>query len=289
MRRMESHKLRSGVPFSDVMVFPQGRFSAEGIRALDAAGYLAAVNTHLHPAFEEQPLTLRDIMDVAVTSYANLPLFGRHYPKDPAEFAMDLFLGKPAFVVEHHGCFRDGYEPLGSFVRQLNMLDENLEWKSLASICAQACHTRTVQEGEVEVRIFTNRFHLTNDSNSPRIFHLIRGWKWNGFDPTVEVQGAPFIHELSGGRLRITITLDPLKSADIRIRVPVTEMECFQPTAKHNFRVLVRRVLSEFRDNYVDTSRILSGLLSVARKIRPRKSGAPNSATPSAALERAAL
>lgn len=289
MERMEAHKRRSGVPFSDVMVFPQGRFSAEGIRALDAAGYLAAVNTHLHPAFEEHPLRLRDLMDVAVTAYANLPLFGRHYPKDPAEFAMDLFLGKPAFVVEHHGCFRDGYETLGSFAQQLNALDENLEWKSLASICSQACRKRITQDGDVEVRVFTNRFDLTNDSNTPRIFHVIRGWKWNGFEPAIDVEGAPFISEVAGGRVRITITLDPLKSAKIRIRVPVTELESFQPTAKHNFRVFVRRVLSEFRDNHVDTSWVLSGLFTLARKLRSGPAASQAAARPPAALGRAAL
>ncbi len=289
MDRMEAHKQRSGVPFSDVMVFPQGRFSAEAIRALDAAGYLAAVNTHLHPAFENQALTLREMMDVAVTTYANLPLFGRRYPKDHAEFAFDLFLGKPAFIVEHHGCFRHGYEPLGSFVQQVNALDGDLAWKSLASICSQACLKRTTQDGDSEVRIFTNRFRLTNDRNTPHIFHVIRSWKWGGFDPTVEVKGAPFIHEFSGGRLRITITLDALQSADIQIRVPMTQLETFRPTTKHNFRVLVRRVLSEFRDNYVDTSRVLSGLLSLARKLHSRNTASPSAPGPSNALERAAL
>jgi hypothetical protein len=287
--RMEAHKRRSGVPFSDVMVFPQGRFSAEGVRALDAAGYLAAVNTHLHPAFEERRLMLRDMMDVAVTAYGNLPLFGRHYPKDPAEFAMDLFLGKPAFVVEHHGCFRDGYESLGTFVQQLNALDDRIEWRSLATICSQACLKRTTPDGDTEVRIFANRFRLTNDSDTARIFHVIRSWKWGGFDPTFEVDGAPFIHEISKGRLRITLTLDPRRSANIRIRVPATQAERFQPTAKHNFRVLVRRVLSEFRDNYVDTSRVLSGLLTVARKLRSRNASGKTAARPAAALERAAL
>src|ERR1039458_1610506 len=45
--RMEQHKRRTGMPFDNVMVFPQGRFSIEAISALKNCGFAAAVNTTL--------------------------------------------------------------------------------------------------------------------------------------------------------------------------------------------------------------------------------------------------
>ena len=97
--RMRKHQQHFGIPFDEVMVFPQGLFSAEALPALKAAGYLAAVNTELSPSTNSRSLSLRDLLDVAVTRFADFPVFGRHYPNELAEFAFDLFLGKPALAV----------------------------------------------------------------------------------------------------------------------------------------------------------------------------------------------
>src|SRR5438046_968071 len=50
LERMRTHHRLSGVPFEEIMVFPQGLFSVEAMAALERAGYLAAVNTDLFPA-----------------------------------------------------------------------------------------------------------------------------------------------------------------------------------------------------------------------------------------------
>ena len=60
------------------MVFPQGLFSREAVKALEASGYLAAVNTDLCPANQPQALALRDVLDVAVTR--NLPTVATPLP-----------------------------------------------------------------------------------------------------------------------------------------------------------------------------------------------------------------
>src|SRR5690349_17470483 len=144
------HVLRdhSGVAFDDVMVFPQCRFSAEAIRALKATGYLAAVNGAICPSTMPDSLTLKDCMEVAVTKFADFPMFGRRYPQNLAEFAFDLFMGKPALGVEHHGFFQNGYQALEEFVEGLSGLDERLEWSNLATICSSSSVTRTTRNGD---------------------------------------------------------------------------------------------------------------------------------------------
>jgi hypothetical protein len=47
-----------------------------------------------------------DLLDVAVTRYGGFPLFGRRYPRSLLPFALDLFMGKPALIAEHHEYFR---------------------------------------------------------------------------------------------------------------------------------------------------------------------------------------
>lgn len=117
--RMRAHQRVSGVPFDSVMVFPQGLFSPEAITALKASGYLAAVNTDLCPSTRTEPLAVRDLLEVALTRFVDFPLFSRRYPQDVAEFALDLFMGKPALAVEHHGYFRNGYSALESFATRV--------------------------------------------------------------------------------------------------------------------------------------------------------------------------
>jgi len=144
--RMKAHERLSGVPFDEVMVFPRGRFSTEAVAALKATGYLAAINGDVCPASEKA--TLRDLLQVAVTRFSDFPLFGRRYPRDLAEFAFDIFVGKPAVAVEHHGYFQDGYGALESFVEQLNALDDRLEWTNLATICSHAHLPKTADDGD---------------------------------------------------------------------------------------------------------------------------------------------
>jgi hypothetical protein len=274
LERMQVHSKLSGIPFDDVMVFPQGLFSYEGVQALDGCGYLAAVNTELWPSNTPEALTLRDLLDVAITRFGGFPLFGRHYPQDPAEFAFDLFLGKPALAIEHHGYFRNGYGELGTFLKRLNELDAGLEWQNLATICSRACLKRVTPQGDVHVRFYTNRLQLTNSGTRPETYVLFRQWTRERPLPDVTLNGCPWRREQKDGSLAITLSLDPGQTADLRIlseRSADTTAPSWQPTSTHNVRVLVRRILCEFRDDYVETNSFLSKLLSTARKLRAKK------------------
>lgn len=271
LNRMHAHSRLSGVPFDDVMVFPQGLFSSEAVHALDACGYLAAVNTARDPLDRPQATRLRDALDVAVTSIADFPVFGRHYPRDAAEFALDLFLGKPALAVEHHNYFRSGYVPLEAFVKQLNGFDERLEWKNLATVISCACLRKLMPDGVVNVRFYTNRFRLVNNGARAQTYLLFRRRTAEGPLPAVTVNGRPWGLEHEADCLKVRLSLDVGEAADIRIlsahRADVPAAS-WRPTTGHRAKVLVRRVLSEVRDNYVVTSRPLAALLLHARKLR---------------------
>ncbi len=260
LNRMQAHSKLSRLPFDDVMVFPQGLFSFQAMKALDACGYLAAVNTNLCPSNMPQPLALRDLLDVAVTAFADLPLFGRRYPRDPAEFAFDLFLGKPALVVEHHGYFRDGHEALGIFVKRLNDLDERLEWTNLATICSRACLKRVTPHGDVHVRFYTNRFQFMNVGTQTQTYLLFRQRTSGGPLPAVTVNGGPCAREQEGDSLKISLSLNAGQSADIRVFSGNPDAAAFswKPTRVHNAKVFVRRILCELRDNHVETIRSMS-------------------------------
>jgi hypothetical protein len=269
LERMRIHRRLSGVPFDDVMVFPQGLFSAEAMAALKASGYLAAVNTDLFPSTQPETLLLRDLLDVAVTRFADFPVFGRRYPRDLAEFAFDLFLGKPVLAVEHHGYFRNGYAALESFVEQLNNLDERLEWSDLGTICSRACLTRTVEGGDVHVRFYTDRFRLTNAESRTRNYLLSRQHTLDGLLPVVTIDGQHSACEREGRDLKIRLSLDPGQAVDIRVSPDGPGPRPSRTgTPIQHARVWIRRLLSEFRDNHMDTNRVLSAVVATARSVR---------------------
>jgi hypothetical protein len=268
---MQAHSKLSGLPFDDVMVFPQGLFSSEAMKALDSCGYLAAVNTNLCASNTPQALALRDLLGVAVTAFADLPLFGRRYPRDPAEFAFDLFLGKPALVVEHHGYFRDGHQALNTFVNRLNDLDERLEWTNLATICSRACLKRVGPHGDVHVRFYTNRFQIMNAGTQTEAYLLSRQRTSRGPLPPVTVNGRPCARAQEGDSLKISLSLNAGQSADIKVFSGDSDAAVsWNPTGIHNAKVFVRRILCELRDNHVEISRLLGRLLSSTRRLRAR-------------------
>ena len=270
--RMETHRQQSGAAFDAVMVFPQGRFSAEALMALKASGYLAAVNTDVCPSLGTEALHLEDLLDVAVMRFSDFPLFGRRYPRDLAEFAFDLFLGKPALAVEHHGYFRNGYGPLATFVSGLNALDERLEWTNLGTICSRACLTKVDASGDAHVKFYANRHQLKNDAAQPRHYMLHRRQAAETPPPRVEVNGQERSYELHDSHLLISLVLPAGQAADVRILpgAPEKEVATKRPSTTYAAKVLLRRMLCDFRDNYVDTSKILSGILTATRRFRSK-------------------
>ena len=267
LERMQAHRELSDVPFDDVMVFPQGLFSTEAMSALKASGFLAAVNSALYPSGRSHTLALRELLDVAVTSFGDFPLFSRRYPRDLSEFALDLFLGKPVLAVEHHKYFRNGYAPIESFVEQLNGLDRRLEWTDLGTICSRASLTRTGDTGEVHVRFYTDRFRLTNTGASPQAYVLHQRQTSDRPLPAVSVNGHTPAREVVEGDLLVRLSLDAGQTAEVRVlsdrggavRSPRKE------TRIHDAGVRIRRHLSEFRDNHVDTSPTLSAIVALCR------------------------
>src|SRR5205085_7840657 len=132
-QRMRAHQERTGVRHSEIMVFPQGRFSLHALRALKANNYLAAVNSRPNPSgpAASRDLSVLDFLGVAISRHQGFPVFLRRYPGDLEGCAFDLFFGKPLLIVEHHGYFQNGGRSLVEFVAKLNSLFD-VRWTSLA-------------------------------------------------------------------------------------------------------------------------------------------------------------
>jgi hypothetical protein len=269
LERMREHQRRFGIPFDEVMVFPQGLFSAEAMTALKASGYMAAVNSEVFPSTMPASFALRDLLDVAVTQFADFPLFGRRYPSDLVGLAFDLFLGKPALAVEHHGYFKNGFEPMEAFVRELNGQDERLEWTNLGTVCSRASLRRIDEDGDIHVRFYTRRFLLTNTDAEAHRYVLFPPRTANGRLPSVTINGRKWECEREDGQVRIGLSLGARQSAEIEVLPEEFDFKDapLKVTAIHNAKAGIRRILCEVRDNYVETNRFLKLVVSASRKV----------------------
>jgi len=250
LERMKMHDERSGVFHEKVMVFPQGHFSSIALGALRRSGFVAAVNSSCYPSREEVKLTLGDLMLPAVCHFQGFPIFLRRDPNRIIDIAVDLFLGRAGFVVEHHEFVREGYGKWEQFVAQMNALDENLSWSTLIETVTEACLQKVIGSAEMHVKFFTCVFKWTNQFDYPILVHLSKYEP----DPTVikEIRVNGQCLPFHSGEGYIYFDVEVAGKASIAIEILDEKMRAvppLKPSLGHQLRVGSRRVLSEFRDN----------------------------------------
>jgi hypothetical protein len=266
IQRMEKHRKRVGVVFEDVMVFPQGQFSKAAIPALRSANYLAAVNTTCFPTDSEPgDLKIADFLWPAVARFIGFPIFQRHYPRNAFDFALDLFLGKPAFIVEHHEYFRDRCQGIEEFVAALQRIEPNLSWPDLSEQLMRSNMRRRSDDGSIEIRFFTRRFQFTSKEAEEGCYQLTKFEPDPSIVERVLVDGKSVSFGFEKGYLTIQVHTAPGQLRNIEIvdrAAPAGPIRSFG--AAHNVRVLARRGLSEFRDGILSRNK---GLMKVAKRL----------------------
>ncbi|MFZ0085277.1 MAG: hypothetical protein WAK78_08305, partial [Candidatus Acidiferrales bacterium] len=253
MRRMQRQEVRTGLGFEPIMVFPQGRFSTASFRGLSSSGFLAAINSSRFPLDRDAaPVTLCELLLPAFNRICGFPVFLRHYLKSSFPFLLDLFLGRPAFIVEHHDFFQKGFPSLEALANRLNECEPDLRWGSLTETLQRTCWKRAVSSECWDVRFFTDTFCITNNSPLRLSYRL--------FKQEADMDSVTFL-VLNGsnvpiGRrdqcIEIEMTLHPAQTA----RVQLHRRKPLLSTSRragfiYGGKVFVRRALSEFRDEFL--------------------------------------
>lgn len=276
--RMEELRVREGLAYEPVMVFPQGGFCKGALEALAAEGFLAALNTSVFAANHEPgDVVVGDLLDPAISRYGRCPLFSRKYPVSVFPLAFDLFVGKPALLVEHHGFFRNGCRPMTDFVRRLKVQSPDLTWSSPAEIFTETALHQKISDHETWVRFYADRFLLQNVLDRRTTYRLQRTGQFSGVSHIL-CDGEALEAQVSGSELASAVTLNP--GEVVRIEVPgarVPGSAAVPRSLAYRAKVAARRYLSEFRDNYVARNEwLLSASAKVKRRLTlPRRSPAP--------------
>ncbi len=250
LARMEKHEERTRLPFERVMVFPQGRFSTSAISALHANDYLAAVNTSCFPTdYVTGGLKMADFLRPAVTRFSGFPIFQRHYPQNLIDFAFDIFLGKPALLVEHHQYLGDGCARLEEFVRELHKIEPGLSWPSLSSQLAESCMVRRRDRESDDVHFYTKNFRLKNSRDERHRFLLEKD------EPDISAiravledgKSVPFWPKENLVRFEVEANANQTKEIEVQYHSQ-PRPKSVRPGVRYRASVFLRRELSEFRD-----------------------------------------
>jgi hypothetical protein len=268
VERMERHRKRTGLPFEPVMVFPQGRFSDDALLALRAADYLAAVNSTCVPAGETAGFpTVGECLRPAVTRFHGFPIFPRRYPRRLVDSAFDMFVGRPALLVEHHQYFDDGCRRMEEFVAGLRDLEPALTWPTLSSQLTRSCVKRVVSEKTTEIQFFTRRFRWENADVNRRTLRLLKQEPDEGRIRAVLVDGIRVPFAFRKDLVEIEIEADPGRSGLVEIvdgQRPARRAK--RMGALYTLGTFGRRRLSEFRDNTLaKRPRLLGAAARLAR------------------------
>jgi hypothetical protein len=208
-------------------------------------------------------------LEPAITNFENFPLFPRRYPENVVDFAFDLFCGKPAFIVAHHGIFSKGYDKLGTFIRKINELNENIQWRKLGDIIERSYLKKYEDDNTISLRIYSSSAIIENTSDNVITYSVTKHERGNVPIKAVNINGerAPF--EIDNQSINLSIQLKPKDW----VRLEIVYQDSYpgyekNHNAKENFKIFIRRRLSEIRDNYISRSKPLSFLLNRAQILK---------------------
>jgi hypothetical protein len=271
--RMRKHEVRTGIHHDRVMVFPQGVFSTMSPEALKRTEFLAAVNTETNPADPCSAGTqIRDVWDVAIMKYGSFPIFTRRYAHHGLEnFAFDHLLGKPCLIVSHHDFFKNDCASLIELIEKLQSLNCSLRWRSLGDVIRRACSRRAMGTATEEVEMFGTELLIENPSSQVLQLHIRK--KENAADLVDETRcdGKAVRWVSEGDHLVSELTIDPCSEKLFQVTYKqLDRAEKANRSLRFELSVAARRILSEFRDDYLSRSQFLSATAANLRSALTR-------------------
>jgi hypothetical protein len=252
--KMQLLKRKTLLPYDNVMLFPQGAFSSSAPQALKINGFVAAANTRVEPVHkDESKTTVGDLLSLAIMKYASFPIFTRRYLAHGVEnFAFDGLLGKPCLIAAHHDDFAGDARILLQVIAKLNSLNWKLRWRSLGDAISRIFSIRRHLDSDRCVEMYGTHLIYRNSHASPNGTTFIK--KESDFDcvKVVTANGLPVDHLHHNGYLRFEATVPPNESAELRIVYSGGQnLPASHDGLKYRAKAILRRYLSEFRDNYL--------------------------------------
>jgi hypothetical protein len=137
----------------------------------------------------------------------------------------------------------------------LNALKCALSWTSLGEVVLRSCRQREVSPDLTEIEMYGTEVRLENRLGQRKRFSITRRESDPSAIKEVRAESQPLAWKVSEGRIGFEIELNPGESRTIDVRfhdLPTNGQHA--ESASSRLKTMVRRYLSEVRDNYVSKS-----------------------------------
>lgn len=245
LRRMKFHSKYYSIPCDKILVFPQGRFSINSLKALSGSGVIAAINSTFFSHGDESKIASTNLITPVLVRFG-FPIFKRRYPSDSIGLALDRLLDRPIFFAEHHTFFRNGYSKL----KELFQSNRDVVWSNPADIINKYYQIRTGIDEEILVRFFSSTFTYTNKLSSRVISFETSAI--NKCPISVHVNTVDIAFKYIDKTIYFSKRIN--QGAIIYIEIEKKQFPNtvkYKKTWKQRLYIRQRRCLSEFRDNYI--------------------------------------
>lgn len=256
--RMQTHRARTGIQHCSIMVFPQGAFSSVCPQVLKHHGFLAAINTEINPVDIQNARTrISDVWDVAIMAYSDFPIFTRRYAFHGLEnFAFDLLLGKPCLIVAHHDSFKDGGAALIGLIQKIASLNCRLRWRPLGDVIRRACRRRFAEPEQLEM--YGAELLVSNSSDQSIDVRIRKKMSQQDLPCEILCDERPTAWAAEAEHLIFGESIAPHSERCFKVLFPeAAAANSERRSLRFEATVAARRILSEFRDEYLSTNRFL--------------------------------
>jgi len=218
---------------------------------LNAHNFLGAVNTTPHPEGKPALHTIDDLLCPSFWKYGGFPLFLRKYPSEIAaqDIALNVFVGKPVLVVDHHEIFKDP-QPLIQVVKLINSIVPRMRWASVQTAVENSYLSRVSSDRVVHIRPASKTIQIENHGHHPVTYSI----EWDACQSKPEkvlVDREDWrVIRREGASVHLTLDLPAGASRRIEI-IHKNEFGLSDANQQVDWRAkaLVRRRLSDIRDN----------------------------------------
>jgi hypothetical protein len=266
LARMDRHQAATGLVCPAVMTPPHGACTRPWVRALRAAGYVAAVATATHPyadnAEDEGAGELHELFCAELSLYG-FPIVVRYPLMAPRErLLFAAWLGKPLIIYVHHSDFAGGAEELRS---RVDFINDRVapRWASITDVVRDNYQLRTAGRAAA-VRVFSNDVIIRVPDQVDEVVVAKEGRDIPWRSEAIMVDGRPVTGgERSETTLRVVVPTEG--RSQVRVRFVPEPSDVHDDLLHVNPRSRARRTLTEARDRLAPAVGGVAGRLDRSR------------------------
>lgn len=275
VERMKAFEHLTGLAVDRVMVFPHSISPSQTFEILKRYGFLATVNAQKTPmnaktpddpyyelrsvtlSFESMPSVIRyPAKQLQMASTSTVPLFITDPNHIQLRVAANFFLDNPVLFYTHQSFFQGNIAAFNEIAKLVNVIGKRVTWRSLGDIAKGLYLSRLRNDGDVDIRVFSNTIILGNDSQHTTRFYVKKEESYNTPIQSVIVDNRTFRYEKELKNISLTITLEPGQSKEVRFEYENQHVFSNIDIAPIGSRLFLIRVLSDFRDLFLSRSKI---------------------------------